>query len=251
LLDLVDVPGGVFAMGSTLEEVERCVGFWSEQLVEAHYKGQFRNWILKEYPCRDVRMEPFRMSRFPVTNGDYRAFTEATGALSPESLRSGEADDHPVWGVAYDDAEAYAGWAASRYELPCALPTEEQWEYAARGPSRREFPFGDDFDPSLCNTAESGIGGTTAVDRYPRGASAFGIFDMAGNVEEWTCSRYRPYPGGAFIEDDLSRTLGPDYRILRGGSFARGGDLARCARRHGPLPRPPFRFTGFRLVAAG
>jgi toxoflavin biosynthesis protein ToxD len=252
LLDLVQVPGGGFSMGSTLTEVDRCVGFWKQRLVDPSYEAdEFRRWILKEYPCRSMRMEPFRIMRFPVTNAQYRPFVEARSAAVPESLLIGEPDDHPVWGVSFDDATAFARWATDETDLSCALPTEEQWEYAARGSSRREFPFGDEFDPCLCNTIESGIGHTTPVDRYLSGASVFGIYDMAGNVEEWTCSRYAPYPGGTFIDDDLSRTLGPEYRILRGGSFARGGDLARCARRHGPLDRPAFRFVGFRLVVPG
>jgi formylglycine-generating enzyme required for sulfatase activity len=86
------------------------------------------------------------------------------------------------------------------------------------------------------------------VDRYPQGASAYGVFDLAGNVEEWTTSFYTPYPGGEFVADDISAQVGRQYRVLRGGSFALGGDLARCARRHGPHPQPAFRFRGFRVV---
>jgi formylglycine-generating enzyme required for sulfatase activity len=86
------------------------------------------------------------------------------------------------------------------------------------------------------------------VERYPNGASEFGIFDLAGNVEEWTADLYAPYPGGVFIHDDLSRCNGSLYRVLRGGSFARGGDLARCARRHGPFPAAVFRYRGFRIA---
>jgi formylglycine-generating enzyme required for sulfatase activity len=71
---------------------------------------------------------------------------------------------------------------------------------------------------------------------------------LAGNVEEWTGDTYRPYPGGKFVVDDIYLHLGPRYRVLRGGSFALGGDLARCARRHGPHPAPVFRYRGFRIV---
>lgn len=251
VLDLVHLPGGIFAMGSTMEEVGQCVDFWARKLAEPSYDvAQFHQWILKEYPRRSVEIEPFRIMRFPVTNAEYGRFIAARRGPIPESLTTGEPADHPVWGVAFEDAAAFAEWAGDELGESFALPSEEQWEYAARGTSARQYPYGEEFDPAACNTIEAGVGRTTPVGRYPRGVSPFGVFDMAGNVEEWTSSRYEPYPGGTFVDDDLSRTLGPRYRILRGGSFARGGDLARCARRHGPLPRPEFRFTGFRLVAA-
>ena len=118
----------------------------------------------------------------------------------------------------------------------------------AAGPEARRYPFGDDFDPSLCNTVESGFGETTPIDAYPRGASWCGVRELAGNVEEWTSSQYEPYPGGICVDDDLREAVGSRYPILRGGSFALGGDLARSARRHGPHPVERFRVCGFRLV---
>jgi formylglycine-generating enzyme required for sulfatase activity len=133
---------------------------------------------------------------------------------------------------------------------PCRLPTESEWEYAARGVHGPEYPFGDEFDPSRCNTVESGIGHTTPVDRYGNGVSDWGIFDLPGNVEEWTSDLYAPYPGGEFVHDDLSEQTGGTYPVLRGGSFARGGDLARCARRHGPLPAASGRYRGFRVAVS-
>jgi len=86
------------------------------------------------------------------------------------------------------------------------------------------------------------------VGAHPRGASCWGVEDLAGNVEEWTASAYAPYPGGTAVDDDLQQLLGPRYTVLRGGSFALGGDLARSRRRHGPHPGAPFRITGFRLA---
>jgi formylglycine-generating enzyme required for sulfatase activity len=159
-----------------------------------------------------------------------------------------ESGDWPVWGVSFDDCCRFADWMGYRLGQKARLPIEAEWEYAARGPNRNEFPFGNEFDSSKCNTIESGIGHPTPVDRYCAFSSGFGICDMAGNVEEWTSSRYSPYPGGDWVEDDLTRFCGRRYRVLRGGSFARSGDLTRCARRHGPHPEGPFRFRGFRLL---
>jgi formylglycine-generating enzyme required for sulfatase activity len=245
----VSIPTGTFEMGTSLEEIEACVAVWAQRLVDPAYdEASFRQWLLKELPKHPVQVAAFRLGRFPVTNGEYRDFVQATGRRATESILSGEPGNHPVWGVSPEEAQTYAAWLSARLGIRCRLPTEAEWEYAARGPSGREYPFGDSFDPACCNTIESGIGRTTPVDCYSNGVSELGVFDLAGNVEEWTADVYAPYPGGVFIHDDLSRSNGPRYRVLRGGSCARGGDLARCARRHGPFPGPEFRYRGFRIA---
>jgi formylglycine-generating enzyme required for sulfatase activity len=247
-MDVVRIPGGEIVMGSPMEEVERCVREWIDRLIDPAYAPAFRRWILKEYPAHRVCLRPFLMARFPVCNGEYRAYLADRGGRSPESLTRALPDDHPVWGVRFEEALAYIDWLRERDGRAFRLPTEAEWECAAAGPDRRRYPYGDTFDPSRCNTVHSGRGTTSAVDDYPEGASGHGVWDMAGNVEEWTSSRYSPYPGGVFIEDDLTRLVAPGYPILRGGSFALGGDLTRCARRHGPHPAPLFRVIGFRLA---
>ena len=218
---------------------------WAHRLADPAYeRDTFREWLMKEVPRHEVRFAPFAIGRYPVTNGAYRRYLDACpdGAPEPESIALGEPADHPVWGVAYEDAERYAA------SIDCRLPSEAEWEHAARGPAGNRYPFGDTFDARCCNTLEGAVGATTPVDRHADHASGFGVCDMAGNVEEWTSSRYAPYPGGRFVADDLTTHGGRDYRILRGGSFARSGDLARCARRHGPHPDPPFRHRGLRLA---
>ncbi|NEQ64810.1 MAG: formylglycine-generating enzyme family protein [Symploca sp. SIO2D2] len=248
-MDLVTIPGGVFEMGSSIEEVNHCVEEWGKRLVDSSYDiEQFRTWILKEFPRHEVRINTFQIGKFLVTNAEYLDFVKDEGYEMPESLRLGKPLNHPVWGVSYFESEAFVNWYSRKTGIKYIIPTEAQWEYAARGSSSRRYPFGDIFDPERCNTLESGLGDTTPVDRYSDGISEFGVFDMAGNVEEWTSSIYYPYPGGKIIEDDISKTSGFSYYVLRGGSFARGGDLARCARRHGPHPAPPFRFRGFRVA---
>jgi len=243
--DFASIPATVCELGSSLEEIDRAAAYWTPRLIDPSYEAHFRSWLMKEYPRHRVAIGPISISRFLVTNGEYNLFIAASRAATPESLAIGAPIDHPVWGVSYSDADAYARWLGSASGRKCRLPTEYEWECAARGPLRLEYPFGQEFDPALCNTVESGLGTTTPVGRF--GMSGYGLFDMAGNVEEWTSSHYLPYPGGSFISDDLSTSLGP-YRVLRGGSFALGGDLARCARRHGPHSEPRFRYRGFRLV---
>jgi formylglycine-generating enzyme required for sulfatase activity len=249
---MISIPGGRFLMGSTPDEIERCVSEWTSRLLDPAYTPEkFRSWLDKETPAHSVDVRPFEIGKYPVTNGQYRSFLDATGGRTPESLERNLPEDHPVWGVTVEEAERFAAHLREISGEPFRLPTEAEWEYAARGPERREYPYGEEFDADRCNTVEAGIGTTTPVDRYPEGASAFGVRDMAGNVEEWVADLYRPYPGGNMIEDDLVEALGSSYRVLRGGSFARGGDLCRCARRHGPFPAPEFRFTGFRLARSG
>jgi formylglycine-generating enzyme required for sulfatase activity len=250
MVDFSLIPGGRARIGSSLERIDATVAEWIDRLRDDAYISVFRDWIMKEYPEHEVDLDPFRIGRYPVTNGEYLLFVESTGAPVPESLSIGAPADHPVWGVSYEEAAAYADWRGAQSGYECRLPSEAEWEHAARGPGNRTYPFGDVFEATKCNTREAGYGSTTPVDRFPSGASGYGVFDLGGNVEEWTSSFYEPYPGASFVYDDIAASAGARYRVLRGGSFALGGDLARCARRHGPHPASSFRFRGFRLAAS-
>jgi formylglycine-generating enzyme required for sulfatase activity len=248
-VEVVEIPGGSFEMGSTIEEIEFSLAEWSGRLIAPGYRDVFRDWLMKEYPAHRVHVEAFAIARFPVSNGEFRAFLgQHPDVPTPESISSGLPDDHPVWGVSIERAEAYVRWRALCDGLPWRLPDEVEWEWAARGRDARRYPFGNRFSADVCNTLESGRGVSTPVDAFPGGASPWGVLDLAGNVEEWTATNYAPYPGGELIDDELLRELGPNYRILRGGSFALGGDLARTRRRHGPHPGHLFRVTGFRMA---
>ena len=245
----VRIPSGEFLMGSTLNQIEDCVKYWKNKLVETSYNEKdFFKWIFKEYPQHKIKLKTFFMKEFPVTNFEYGVFVKDTDHQIPESILKNEPKNNPVWGVSFNDAETYTKWLTKKFQGSYRLPTEQEWEYAARGKSIKEYPFGNKFNSSLCNTKEANIKHTTPVNKYEDGISEFGLFDLAGNVEEWTMSYYEPYPGGFFINDDLSEVHNLKYHILRGGSFSRGGDLARCARRHGFHPDPEFRYTGFRIV---
>ena len=238
-------------MGSSLEQVEKCFEFWRFSLVDPSYEGRFRSWLLKEVPQHERKIESFWILRRPVTNAEYCAFLRDFTQPIPESLQLRKPGNHPVWGVTVAEAMAYTDWLGRKLGRSCRLPTEPEWEYAARGSGVLEYPFGNEWNPVLCNTVESGRADTTPVECFPEARSPFGLLDLAGNVEEWTGDVYAPYPGGAFVDDDISMMVGRNYHVLRGGSFALGGDLARCARRHGPHPAPQFRYRGFRVVVPG
>ncbi len=238
------VPGGSVRIGLPAARVDAVTSQWAGV-------GVVRSWIEKEVPEHTVSLRPYAMMRYPVTNAEYRRFLEDTGCpwlptSWPFGVYPAALSNHPVWTVPPEAADAYARWLAGRTGRPFRLPTEAEWEHAARGPADWEFPWGDGWDPAMANTAEAGPLSTTPVGIYPAGASAFGILDMGGNVEEYVADCYTAYPGGTPVRDDLARD-NPQHRIARGGSWSRFGDLARCRRRHGHYPRP-FYAIGFRLA---
>ncbi|MBA3613505.1 MAG: SUMF1/EgtB/PvdO family nonheme iron enzyme [Nitrospirales bacterium] len=173
----------------------------------------------------------YYMDIYPVTNDQYKEFMLANGyglqkfwseegwvwkqknqVNRPEYWMDPTCNkpDRPVVGVSYYEAEAYAYWAGKR------LPTEQEWEKAANGTDGREYPWGNDFDTTKCNSYESGIKATSPVTKYPQGVSPFGCFDMAGNVGEWCGSWYKQSNNG---------------RVIRGGSWdATAVDLRSSSR---------------------
>jgi formylglycine-generating enzyme required for sulfatase activity len=214
--------------------------------------GLDRKWLEKECPRHAVNLDPYAISKYPVTNQEYREFLLDTGYVElPSSWifrrYPQEFSNHPVYTVSPDAADAYAGWLTKITGRPFRLPTEAEWEYAAAGPAGFEFPWGQEFDADRSNTAETGLFHSSAVGVFADGNSPFGVADMAGNVEEYVSDAYAPYPGGSFIMDHLVEIHG-GYRVARGGSFARFRDLARTRRRHGHNPRSAAYVMGFRLA---
>ena len=143
---------------------------------------------------------------------------------------------------------AYCRWLAEAAGKSYNLPSEAEWEKAARRTDGRIFLWGDAFDKSKCNAKASGIGETTPVDRYPQGASPYGVLDMAGNVWEWTRIQWKSYPyDPADGREDVVVSV---RRVVRGGAFYGNGRLVRCAVRAGGHPYYDLWNAGFRVVAA-
>lgn len=251
----VQIPANRVRIGTPAERISTAVEQWSSRLIDRSYsKEQLEQWLRKEMPEHWRDIGAYMITRFPITNQQFRTYIELSKQQHaiPESVQSEQPNDHPVWGVDFVSSARYCLALSQALEregkhVRIGLPTEFQWEYAARGVGEQEYPYGPTFAATKANSKETGLGWTTSVQHYADHPSSMGVCDMAGNVEEWTRSVYRPYPGGYFIEDDLSRLLG-DYHVLRGGSFCLGGDLTRCSRRHGPHPDRIFRFIGFRIV---
>ncbi|MFF7726754.1 formylglycine-generating enzyme family protein [Streptomyces sp. NPDC008001] len=241
---MADVPAARVRLGLEPGKVAEVTGRW-------RHAGVQEEWIAKECPAYEADLAAYRIALYPVTNAEYRLFLEDTGRTElPTGWRFGvypeQCANHPVWTVSPEAADAYADWLSARTGRRFRLPTEAEWEYAASGGDGRAFPWGDDFRPGAANTVEEGPLTTTPIGIFPAGRSPFGVYDLAGNVEEYVAGDYAPYPGGEEVADDLAVAEGA-YRVARGGSFTRFGDLARCRRRHGWYKREIYAM-GFRLA---
>lgn len=213
--------------------------------------GVEKKWLEKETPSFKKEIKGFRMAHYPVTNFEYQIFLQQTRHPHlPTSWTFGryplEKANHPVWTVSQDDAKTYCQWLSGKTGRAFRLPTEIEWEYAAKGNERREFPWGNVYHKKCCNTAELKLLTTTPIGMFPLGNTPEGIADMGGNVEEIIDGIYFTYSGGKTIEDDLF-THNNNYVMTRGGCFTRFRDLARCTRRHGFINNGLYAI-GFRIA---
>lgn len=176
------------------------------------------NRLPDEGPQHKVTLPAYYIDLYEVTNLQYEKFNNETKRRSPAHFRNrtfpeGKAD-HPVTHVSWIDADAYCAWAGKR------LPTDQEWEKAARGTDGRWYPWGEEFDSQKANTPlrwqEVGaFGDTTPVGAFEAGKSPYGVYDMSGNVWEWTASWYHAYPGNK----TASESYGDRYKTLKGGSW--------------------------------
>jgi formylglycine-generating enzyme required for sulfatase activity len=175
-----------------------------------------------------------------VTNAEYAAFVQATGHRAPRHWKQDtfpeELADHPVAYISWYDALAYVEWLREQTEQPYRLPTEAEWEKAARGTEGRLWPWGNEWDAQKCNIRLSGPGEITPVGQYsPAGDSPYGCADMAGNVWEWCSSLDKTYP---YERGDGRENLEEQgARVMRGGSWYNDTPAwVRCAARSADLP---------------
>ena len=243
--EMVTVPEGVFVMGAVEGDA----------------------WALDhEKPRREIYLAGYAISIHPITNGQYRLFVEATRAKAPAHWAArpplGQNTQHPVCFVSWYDAQAYCRWLSKTTGEIYDLPSEAQWEKAARGglwldgdqqasvpnpmPERR-FPNGhDELLPWHANFA--GLqAGTTPVGQFPEGASPYGCLDMSGNVSEWCLDTF----DGAFYETMPTQNplcRGKGRKALRGGSWRSGMDHVRCSNRYYYEADRPSYGIGFRVV---
>jgi formylglycine-generating enzyme required for sulfatase activity len=236
---LVDVPAGEFKMGEGKEQ-------------------------------HRVKLNAYRIGKYPVTNAQFRCFVKSGGYTDAhrdcwtdegwqtrarqnwdkpnlmDDLNFGIAN-HPVVTVSWYEAVAYCNWLnKTNPGRKFHLPTEAEWERAARHTDGREYPWGKEFDQEKANTDGSGIGQTTAVGLFPRGVSVCDAFDLAGNVWEWCSSQPVKYPYRA--DDGREDMIGSGGRCLRGGAWLSYVVGARCASRDRSLADGRVSNVGFRLA---
>jgi formylglycine-generating enzyme required for sulfatase activity len=234
-------------MGTSDEQVNMLA-----QRVGRAAKWRKEGHFVREQPQSIILLADFYISRYPITIREFRPFIEEggylrrehwtalgwewrelNGVLSPslwgEEVWTGE-EKLPVVGVSWFEASAYCQWLSTTTGRPYRLPTEAEWEKAARGIDGRLYPWGDDFKDSRCNTSEGKAGRTTPVDQFsPAGDSPYGCTDMAGNVSQWTASLFRPYPYDP--DDGRENSEQPGERVIRGGSWYKDQLRARTTSR--------------------
>jgi formylglycine-generating enzyme required for sulfatase activity len=224
--EMVLVPAGPFLMGSLDGEAD-------------------------EAPPRTITLPAFYIDRFEVTHAQYARFLQATGRKAPVDWPGGvmppKLAQHPVVNVAWSDAAAYAQWAGKR------LPTEAEWEKAARGHDGRIYPWGNSV---VGKKAASGPdaqdrahpeGRTFAVGSFPDDTSPCGAMDLAGNVWEWTADWYAAYPGN----ENLELEFGQKFKVIRGSGaieYYGAPSTRRCADRARSVPYGTYDALGFRCV---
>lgn len=223
--ELIEVPGGAFTMGSKKDE-------------------PYIRTI--ETPQHDKVVPAFYLAKYPVTNQEYIVFIAATGHPAPTYWLNGLPPEnklnHPVVSVNFDDATTYCKWLSKEAEHFFRLPSEEEWEKAARGTvDSRIYTWGNEWAPFRCNSKEDGKLETTSVSRYELDQeNPYGIADMLGNVWEWTSSIYKAY--------NKSEYTGNVKRVVRGGSFKHDRTQCRVAYRGRLLPKESKNYIGFRIA---
>jgi formylglycine-generating enzyme required for sulfatase activity len=214
---MVVVPAGTFRMGADLLPVG------------------------DESPAHEVSLEAYRIDRNEVSNTNYRRCVDAGACDEPQDLRfydDGAAGDRPVVFVTWHQARTCCEWLNRR------LPTEAEWEKAARGPSGLSYPWGNQPVSQDLNAGLQ-FAGALPVGSFPAGASPYGALDMAGNVWEWTADWYLPYKGSAFRSD----FFGEKYKVVRGGSWNHPIEDARTFHRDIAHPDRALAVVGFRCAA--
>ena len=222
--DMVVVPGGTFKMGRD-------------------------DGLPTEGPSHTVTVQDFLLDKTEVTNAEYAQFVNETSHAPPEHWRNVKAplgqELLPVSNVTYDEAIAFAEWRSKRDGVTYRLPTEEEWEYAARnGDKDNLYPWGNTWEPDRAVTQEAGVDKEQPVGTYPEGRNQWGVYDLIGNVWEWTSTRASLYPGSPSKLPERFK----DWIVARGGSYGSPTSRVSGTMRDWFAPNYKNPVLGFRLA---
>jgi formylglycine-generating enzyme required for sulfatase activity len=246
--ETVLIPAGTFLMGTSDEQAARILA------VDGDDWEEYLGW---QQPQHEVYLSAYRIGRYPVTNMEYWAFVKATGHEPPRAWPGSVFEDGaanlPAGYVTYADAVAYCAWLSRATGKRYRLPTEAEWEKAARGTDGRFYPWGNEWDPDVLNSKEAGPGRLTDVGTYsPGGDSPYGAADMAGNLWEWTSDWFSPTAYADRAGERVTDPSGPatgSLRVIRGAAFNLDGVLlAHTAVRDNSAPNDVAIDDGFRVV---
>ncbi len=204
-----------------------------------------------EEPQREVTLDAFYIGKLPLTNAQYSQFLEFNGHHFPHFHDNPRfnASNCPVVGISWYDALAFLMRLDELSGKSCRLPTEAEWEKAARGTDGRIYPWGNEWDVSKGNFGEMRLKRTTPVGSYPSGASPYGCLDMGGNVYEWCSDWFHPETYKYAPADNPGGAADGRRKVIRGGSWVpRGEFAARCANRAAYEPTERVHNVGFRIV---
>lgn len=253
---MIRIPAGKFLMGTTKEQ--------AAQVIKEGGKD-WKKWVEWEQPQHTVELSEYSIGKYPITNREYQAFVREAKYTPPRGWDGDqfppEKGGHPVVNVSWDDANAYCKWLSDKSGKQYRLPTEAEWEKAARHSPLPQgegesliYPWGNGFDPKNANTSEAKIGDTSEVGQFsPQGDSFYGCADMAGNVWEWCNDWFNEKEYEDRAGKSTKDPQGPEkgtFRVLRGGSFYNNRWGARCALRLRDLPLNSFISWGFRVASS-
>lgn len=253
---MVVVPAGTFIAGSTMEE--RTSAYDDYQQTAGQDTAREKKWFEGEDDRHQEELPAYRIDLMPVTQAEYAEFVTAKRAQPPSidaatwtkqgfvqdysivekfNWKDGGPpigrEDHPVVLVTWEEASAYCKWRGEMAGAQRRLPTESEYEKAARGDSGIAYPWGNAFEADKLNSAVKGPGDTTPVGQYTNGASPYGLLDMAGNVFQWTSTRYRE-----------------GHMTVKGSAWEDYGGIGRGASRHGRAITARHVIVGFRCAGS-
>lgn len=240
---MVPIPAGYFLMGSNRTEIELSI---------KSIPGWELNWFENEMPQRRIYLNSFCISKYEITNAQYKLFLDdKPGYEKPEYWydKNFNGLDQPVVGVTWYDAIAYCNWLSDRTKKRYRLPTEAEWEKAARGTDGRMFPWGNTIpDTNKANFMEQHHG-PVSISEKAGGISVFGLMHMAGNVSEWCSNWYdENYYNNFGNTDNPGESLSGTRKVVRGGSWKDNAFFLRCAARISYPPDTKKESLGFRVV---